>query len=84
MTKEQIEKANKEFASNIIVNNNMWFERGFEQGAERKENQFKSLLGELLSKQREVISSPIRFNGVSVSDIEEVFKSYGISIEIKF
>lgn len=31
MTKEKIEKANKEFANNIVVNNNMWFQRGFEQ-----------------------------------------------------
>ena len=60
------------------------FKNGFELGAEWKESEFKSLFEGLLSKQKEIISSPIRFNGVHINDIIEVFKKYGIINEISF
>jgi hypothetical protein len=83
MTKEQaIEEAwGEKYDEDDIINYYM-FQNGFEYGSIWKENKFKAILEELLSKQKEVISSPIRFNGVSVSDIEEVFRNHGI--EIKF
>lgn len=60
------------------------FKSGFEWGAEWKENEFKKVLEELLSKQKEVINNHIRFNGVHVNDIIEAFKKQGINFEIKF
>jgi len=43
-------------------------------------NVSKELLSDILALQQEVISSPIRFNGVSVENIEKVFERYGIKI----
>ena len=44
----------------------------------------KQLLKELLDEQQEVISSPIRFNGVHIEKIKQVFAKYGIRIEQEF
>lgn len=43
-----------------------------------------ALLSSLLNKQREIISSPIRFNGVSNDDIIKVFSEHGIKYEQPF
>ena len=39
---------------------------------------------EIASKQRDVICSPIRFNGVSIEDIAAIFEQYGIDVKPKF
>lgn len=36
-----------------------------------------NILVDLKLKQQEIISSPVRFNGVSIADIEEIFEKYG-------
>ena len=42
------------------------------------------ILNELLGNQKEIINSPIRFNGVHIEKIKEVFGKYGILEEINF
>ena len=37
-----------------------------------------ALLSDMLKEQKEVINSPIRFNGVSIEKIVQVFEKYGI------
>ena len=46
--------------------------------------QGKQLLKEVLDEQQEVISSPIRFNGVHIEKIKQIFAKYGIIIEQDF
>ena len=43
-----------------------------------------ALMKELLNSQQEIISSPIRFNGVSNEDIKRIFAEYGIKYEQLF
>lgn len=43
-----------------------------------------ALLTELLNKQKEIVSNPIRFNGVAVDDIKEMFARYGIDFKEPF
>ena len=42
------------------------------------------LFKEIKSYETEVISSPIRFNGVSMKDIERVFQKHGVDTELPF
>jgi hypothetical protein len=42
------------------------------------------LLCDILKEQQEVISSPIRFNGVSVSAIRRIFEKHGIKYDLPF
>jgi hypothetical protein len=42
------------------------------------------ILKDLLRYEKEIISSPIRFNGVSVEHIRQVFARYGTIEDIKF
>jgi hypothetical protein len=42
------------------------------------------LLIDILKEQQEVISSPIRFNGVSVAAIRRVFEKRGIRYDLPF
>ena len=42
------------------------------------------ILQDLLKEQEEVIMSPIRFNGVHVEKIKQVFKKYGVEFEQQF
>jgi len=44
----------------------------------------KQLLKEILDEQQEVISSPIRFNGVHIEKIKQIFEKYGIVLEQEF
>lgn len=56
-----------------------------EQAAEFTEKTFgEALLKNILSKQEEIICSPIRQQVVSVADIIKCFKELGISVEILF
>lgn len=43
-----------------------------------------ALLTDLLKAQQEIISSPIRFNGVAIEDIKRIFADYGIKYETPF
>jgi len=53
---------------------------------EQKEQQVNGfeLLGALLRAQREIISDPRRFNGVSIEDIKLIFVERGISYDDPF
>jgi len=42
------------------------------------------ILNDLISEQQEIISNPIRFNGVSIEKIKQVFEKYGINYELPF
>lgn len=42
------------------------------------------ILQDLLNEQEEIIMSPIRFNGVHVQKIKEVFSKYGVEFEQGF
>ncbi len=42
------------------------------------------LLADLITAQQEIISSPIRFNGVAIEDIKRIFADYGIKYEPQF
>lgn len=44
----------------------------------------ESILKDLLKAEREIISSPIRFNGVSMEDIKRIFAEHGIKYEHPF
>ena len=44
----------------------------------------ENILEDLLKEQQEVVSSPIRFNGVSIEKIKQVFEKYGIILEQEF
>lgn len=43
-----------------------------------------ALLTDLLKAQQEIISSPLRFNGVAIEDIKRIFADYGIKYEPPF
>jgi hypothetical protein len=43
-----------------------------------------ALLKDVLNSQQEIISSPIRFNGVSNEDIKRIFAEHGIKYEQPF
>jgi len=40
-----------------------------------------TLLNQCLNEQEEIISSPIRFNGVDVNKIKQVFLKHGIEVD---
>ena len=44
----------------------------------------KALLADLMNEQQEVINSPIRFNGVRVEKIKQVFEKYGVKSDVGF
>ena len=44
----------------------------------------KDLLEQLMKEQQEVISSPIRFNGVHVEKIKQVFDKLGVKYDLNF
>ena len=44
----------------------------------------QNILEGLLNEQEEVISSPIRFNGVHIDKIKQIFEKYGITLEQEF
>ena len=43
-----------------------------------------SLLSDLMKEQQEIISSPIRFNGVHIDKIRQVFEKNGIKYDVGF
>lgn len=42
------------------------------------------ILQDLLNEQEEIVMSPIRFNGVHINKIKQVFAKYGVEIEREF
>lgn len=44
----------------------------------------QEILNELLNKQEEIISSPIRFNGCHINNIQSIFKERGINYNTGF
>lgn len=44
----------------------------------------KRLLEKIQDEEQEVLMSPIRFNGVHIKKINEIFNKYGIKTETKF
>lgn len=58
---------------------------GFELGSRWALNVIGSvLLSDLMKEQQEVISSPIRFTGVHIEKIKQVFEMYGIKYDTGF
>jgi hypothetical protein len=47
-------------------------------------NERDQILAEIIDCEEEIISSPIRFNGVHVNKIKEVFINHGVRFEIGF
>lgn len=43
-----------------------------------------ALLSDLMNEQEEIVSSPIRFNGVHIEKIKQVFDKYGIKYDVGF
>ena len=43
-----------------------------------------ALLSDLMKEQQEIISSPIRFNGVHIEKIKQVFEKNGIKYDVGF
>jgi hypothetical protein len=56
----------------------------FELMEEYSQHQIKLLLEDLLKEEKEVINSPIRFNGVDVVKVKAVFEKYGVKYETGF
>ncbi len=52
--------------------------------SENKQVDYRQLLKEVLHFQQEIISSPLRFNGVHIDTIKEVFARYGIEYTQSF
>jgi hypothetical protein len=44
----------------------------------------RQLLNDMLMNQEEVISSPIRFNGVSIEKLKQIFEKNGVKYESPF
>jgi hypothetical protein len=44
----------------------------------------RELLNDLLMNQEEVISSPIRFNGVAIEKLKQIFEKNGVKYESPF
>jgi hypothetical protein len=44
----------------------------------------KQIYEELMAEQEEIISSPIRFNGVHIQKIQDIFSKYGINTALNF
>ena len=44
----------------------------------------QDVLKELLNNEKEIISSPLRFNGVHIQKIKDVFSKHGVFIENTF
>ena len=44
----------------------------------------KRLLEDIQNEEEEILMSPIRFNGVHIKKINEIFNKYGIKIENQF
>jgi hypothetical protein len=65
---------------------NSYRQEAFIEGAnwQSKNKDMTSLLQDLLKHEKEIVSSPIRFNGVHVEDIKKVFKEYGVEIKVPF
>lgn len=65
-----------------LVREDVRFKIGFELGARWAlslyEDEVSSLLSDLMKEQQEVISNPIRFNGVHIEKIKEIFEKNGI------
>ena len=43
-----------------------------------------ALLPDLMKEQQEIVSSPIRFNGVHIEKIKQVFEKNGIKYDVGF
>lgn len=43
-----------------------------------------ALLSDLMKEQQEIISSPIRFNGVHIDKVKKVFEKNGIKYDVGF
>lgn len=43
-----------------------------------------ALLSDLMKEQQEIISSPIRFNGVHIDKVKQVFEKNGIKYNVGF
>lgn len=43
-----------------------------------------ALLSDLMKEQQEIVSNPIRFNGVHIEKIKQVFEKNGIKYELGF
>jgi len=65
-------------------------ELGYEIKPKAKNNEVldivsqRELLNELINNQKEIISSPIRFNGVSIEKIKQIFEKNGMKYESPF
>ena len=44
----------------------------------------RQLLNDMLMNQEEIISSPIRFNGVSIEKLKQIFEKNGVKYESPF
>ena len=51
---------------------------------EEKESKLESIFNDLLNEQEEIISSPKRFNGVSIEKIKQIFAKYGVKYKQPF
>ncbi len=52
--------------------------------AKVRPNTLKQIYEELMAEQEEIISSPIRFNGVHIQKIQDIFSKYGIDTALNF
>lgn len=54
------------------------------KSSKASEDLMRNTLDHLLKLQQEIINSPLRFNGVSVERIKNVFKIHGITQDLEF
>lgn len=86
--KEVLDKMKSEMPFVLSSNIYPYIEEAMEiyantQSIEIKAKQEK-LLYDLLNSQQEIISSPIRFNGVHVDHIKQLFARNGIQVDLNF
>lgn len=69
----------------------LWLEERLANGVEQSDSNCNipfvsgsALLTDLLNKQKEIVSSPIRFNGISTETLKEQFARYGINYKEPF
>jgi len=71
-----------------IVSEGIRFNDGYELGARWAlslcEDVGKDILSDLMKEQEEIINSPIRFNGVHIDKIKQIFEKNGINYDVGF
>jgi len=64
------------------------FKEGYKQCQQEQLNLHlvskRELLNDMLMNQEEIISSPIRFNGVSIEKLKQIFEKNGVKYESPF